>query len=132
MKSKIVVSTMLAAIFCIGCVNTNSVIVATGTLLGVKVAQNPATQLYQAELGFSRAEFGYIPLNGTNRSANVMMELKYNNLFTGGGLYQRLAVGDIAVGQPGASMLFAKDSSGNLSLTNLNAVMPLLLKQPQH
>jgi hypothetical protein len=61
-----------------------------------------------------------------------MMELKYNNLFTGGGLYQRLAVGDIAVGQPGASMLFAKDSSGNLSLTNLNAVMPLLLKQPQH
>jgi hypothetical protein len=130
MKLKIATLITLTTIFCAGCVSSNSVIVATGTLLGIKVAQNPATQLYQAELGFSRAEFGYIPLNGTNRSANVMMELKYSNLFTGGGLYQRLAVGDIAVGQPGASLLFAKDSSGNLSLTNLNNI-PLLLK-PQH
>jgi hypothetical protein len=43
------------------------------------------------------------------------MELRYGGIFDVGassGIYQRLAVGKIAVQQPGASLMFAKDASG--------------------
>lgn len=129
MKSKITAICLISAALCISCVPINDVVVTTGTVLGIKVSQNPATQLYQAELGFSRAEFGLIPRAGGTNSVivpDVMMEMRYDNLFTGGGLYQRLCVGTVAVQQPGASMMFAKDGKGNLSISNLNAVLPLL------
>jgi hypothetical protein len=38
------------------------------------------------------------------------------------GIYQRLAVGDIAVTQPGASLMFAKDGGGNLDSTAVAAL----------
>lgn len=117
---------VLLGVVLAGCASRPAIIVTTETVLGVEVAQNPASQLYQARLGFARAEFGYIPLTSTN-VPNVMMELKYSNLFSGGGIYQRLCVGDIAVAQPGATMLFFKDSSGNIPTNTLNTVIPLLL-----
>ncbi|WP_051303391.1 hypothetical protein [Psychromonas aquimarina] len=55
--------------------------------------------------------------NGAKDSANVLMELRYSGIFSTGnesGIYQRLAVGDIAVKQEGASVLFAKDAGGNV------------------
>lgn len=47
----------------------------------------------------------------------MIMELRYAGIFSGGdnsGLYQRLAVGSGAVKQPGASVMFARDNSGQL------------------
>lgn len=46
------------------------------------------------------------------------MELRYGGIFDLGstsGIYQRLAVGDIAVRQPGAALMFGRDASGEVS-----------------
>lgn len=56
--------------------------------------------------------------NGARDSANVLMELRYRGIFSWGenaGIYQRLAVGDIAVTQPGAAFMFSKDDKGSVS-----------------
>ncbi|MFN5028995.1 MAG: hypothetical protein ACK5D9_07635 [Burkholderiales bacterium] len=58
-------------------------------------------------------------------SANVIMELNYGGASGGtgtGGIYQRLAVGSIAVAQGGAAALFAKDNNGNLSAEAASAM----------
>lgn len=60
-----------------------------------------------------------LPQTGTGAkdSANVLMELRYSGIFdwgSGSGIYQRLAVGDQAVSQPGASLMFTKDSAGKV------------------
>lgn len=56
--------------------------------------------------------------SGAKDSANVLMELRYRGIFSWGensGIYQRLAVGDIAVTQPGAAFMFSKDDSGKIN-----------------
>jgi osmotically-inducible protein OsmY len=50
---------------------------------------------------------------GAKDSANVLMELNYTG-FSKSGVYQRLAVGDLAVVQDGATMLFAKNNEGEI------------------
>ncbi len=47
------------------------------------------------------------------------MELHYNNIFSlnSSAIYQRLAVGSIAVAQPGATFMFAKAANGTLDPT---------------
>ncbi|NOQ13845.1 MAG: hypothetical protein GQ583_05095 [Methyloprofundus sp.] len=55
--------------------------------------------------------------NGAADSANVLMELKYFGIFSTGsdsGIYQRLAVGNIAVANKGAEFLFSRDSAGKI------------------
>ncbi len=56
--------------------------------------------------------------SGARDSANVLMELRYMGIFNFGentGIYQRLAVGDIAVAQPSATFLFSKDDKGSVN-----------------
>ena len=106
-----------------------SVIASTATVIGVEVSQNPATQAPQAKLGYNRGEFAFVPTNrhagetaGTTRegardTANVIMELRYGGIFDLGpssGIYQRLAVGEIAVQQDGAALLFMKNADGQI------------------
>jgi hypothetical protein len=98
------------------------------------ISENPATQLYHVKFGYVRSELAYVPTNrggatnesayagGAKDAADVIMELRFQNLFKGGGLYQRLAVGSVAVVQPGASFMFAKDADGTLSATSASAV----------
>lgn len=106
-----------------GCVHLkDNVIAGTGTVLGFEVSQNPATQLYQAKLGYSRAEIAFVPTdrNSTNStkgaegSPDVIMEIRYHGVMSNGGLYQRMAVGKNAVTQPGAAYMFAKNADGTL------------------
>lgn len=55
--------------------------------------------------------------NGAADTAEVLMELRYGGIFSWGdsnGIYQRLAVGEIAVAQPGASVMFAKKTDGSV------------------
>lgn len=122
-----------------GCIHTkDSVIAGTGTVLGFEVSQNPATQLYQAKLGYSRAEITFVPTdrgssnnaNGAAGSADVIMEVSYHNVMSSGGLYQRLAVGKTAVSQPGASYMFAKDSSGTLDPSVASAIAKSVQEVP--
>jgi hypothetical protein len=116
-----------------GCANLHSVVVSTQTVLGVSVSENPTTQLYEARLGYARNEFAFVPgnINAPGAVPDVLMEMRASDIFTGGGFYQRLAVGSNAVVQPGASMMFAKDANGTLNpvaaismLTNSAAKKP--------
>ena len=114
-----------------------SVIASTATVIGVEVSQNPATQAPQAKLGYNRGELAFVPTNrhagdnagttkeGARDTANVIMELRYGGIFDLGpssGIYQRLAVGDIAVKQDGAALLFSKDADGQVDPAVANAL----------
>jgi hypothetical protein len=83
--------------------------------------------MYQAKLGYNRGEVAIVPTNrsaneepgsqggGAKDSTDVLMELKYNGIFSqNGGIYQRLAVGKTAVKQPGAAFMFAKNNAGEI------------------
>lgn len=106
-----------------GCTTRQTVIAATGTVIGVEITQNPATQLYGAKLGYNRGELAIIPSGKTEQggsasdTADVIMELRYGAMFsfTESSLYQRLAVGKVAVAQPGAALMFAKSPDGKLN-----------------
>lgn len=124
MKRNLILLTSALLTLC-GCGGMkHSVIVSTGTVVGVSVSQNPATQLYEAKLGYGRAEFAYVPGNTNNPASvpDVMMEMRVYNIFAGGGIYQRLAVGKNAVAQPGASIMFAKDATGVISSNALHSI----------
>jgi len=121
-----------------GCATrTHYVVAATGTVIGVEIDQNPATQTPQAKLGYNRGELAIVPTDrqvcsvpkdstevrcvpegGTAEAVpDVLMELKYAGIFDLGqasGIYQRLAVGNTAVRQPGASLMFARNATGDL------------------
>jgi hypothetical protein len=142
MKSLILIAFIAVAGLC-GCASRHYVIAATGTVLGVDVSQDPSTGLYHAKLGYARTETAIVPSNRSSGATNdpptgqgakdvapVILEVKMANLFSGGGIYQRLAVGAEAVGQPGASFMFAKDASGNLSSNAADAVARSLATVP--
>lgn len=121
---------LLGIITSIGCASgKHNVIAATGTSIGLEIAQNPSSQMYQAKLGYHRAELAIVPSNrssggtndpsfggGASDTTDVVMELHYANIFSlqQSGIYQRLAVGKNAVSQPGAALMFAKGKDGSL------------------
>ncbi len=122
-----------AAALTAGCAEQGySVIATSATSIGLEIGQAPATQAPKFVLGYSRAEHAFVPTNrpsnaktddgsdgvtGADDSADVLMELRY-----GGGagaqidtsIYQRLAVGETAVRQRGAALLFAKGPDGRI------------------
>src|SRR5262245_16999965 len=113
-----------------GCANQGySVIASTATTIGVGISQQPSNGAVDATLGYKRAEFAFVPTNrnsgeaagatggGAKDTGNVILELKYFGIFSTGsdsGVYQRLAVGETAVKQPGAAALFLKGADGKL------------------
>jgi hypothetical protein len=131
----------------VGCTNTqHQVLAATGTVIGIDISQDPATGAPHAKIGYDRAELAVVPTNrslctkeknsaepkctelqgaGAKDTTDVLMELRFKSAFTfsgDAGIYQRLAVGANAVGQPGAAFMFAKDASGELKPDTANAV----------
>lgn len=113
-----------------GCGGTRHyVIAATGTVIGVEIARNPASQFYEGKVGYNRGELALVPTNrtvvsgdetqptGAEQCSDVVMELRYGGFFDAGpssGIYQRLAVGKAAVSQPGAAFMFARSPNGDL------------------
>ena len=130
----IAITSFWTAVLLSGCSSLkNNVLVSTGTYLGVQIAENPATQLYEAKLGYGRAEFAIIPGN-TNDPASVpdvIMEIRMENIFKGGNVYQRLAVGRNAVHEPGASIMFAKGADGALDSNVVSAITQKINLIPQ-
>jgi hypothetical protein len=137
--------TCLAFAACASPNNNHYVIASTGTVIGVEVSQNPANQTPQAKLGYDRAELALVPTSRPPCVANndagtvtcgeikgvvkhvpdVLMELRYGGIFDLGassGIYQRLAVGQTAVAQPGAALLFAKNSDGTIEPATAESV----------
>jgi hypothetical protein len=123
-----------------GCIDQrHTVLASTGTNIGLDISQDPATQSPHAKLGYQRVELAIVPSNRTAKEEpnqgnsigegakdvpDVLMELRYGGFgFTGSsGIYQRLAVGKIAVSQPGASFMLAKDADGTLKPETADAV----------
>jgi hypothetical protein len=138
--------TLLAILSLQGCATRGySVLASTGTIIGLEVSQNPATQMPQARLGYNRAELTYVPTNrnfkddagdtggGARDTANVLMELRYGGTFDIGkssAIYQRLAVGDDAVKQPGAVAMFLRNAEGGVD-KNLEDLEKALINQIQ-
>ena len=123
----------------------HAVIAVTGTNIGLEISQNPSNQSPQAKLGYQRSEIAIVPTNrsagvdasGTSTTGNgaadvadVLMELKFSNIFSlnNSGIYQRLAVGTTAVSQRGAAYMFARDQKGNLDPETAAAISGTYLK----
>ena len=115
---------VLGMLLLTGCATHNKVLVATGTIFGLEVAQNPATGMYQAKVGYNRAEIALVPTNPTNGyTPDVLTELRMSGILSFDmGIYQRLAVGPNAVSQLGAAALFSKDSKGVISSNAMDAL----------
>jgi hypothetical protein len=122
---------LLAALLLSGCAinNPNRIVIVSGTVLGIELGENPATQLYHARLGYVRSEVALVP--STNGLApDVLLEANYGRLFTrDASLRQRLAVGRNAVGQPGAFLLFATSKDGTVD-SNAAAIAKSLTSIP--
>ena len=64
--------------------------------------------------------------SGADEVADVVMELRYKGMFgKDAGIYQRLAVGENAVGQPGAALMFARAGDGSISTNAAAAIIGL-------
>jgi hypothetical protein len=131
--------------FCGCTAKDHYVIASTGTIIGVDIAKDESQPAPHAKLGYNRAELAVVPTNrancewreatkdwscaatqcsgnadchGARDAADVLMELRYGGIFDTGkssGIYQRLAVGSIAVQQPGASFMFARNDEGEIT-----------------
>jgi hypothetical protein len=114
-----------ALVLLVGCAALkDKTVVTTATVLGVSLAQNQGTGMYEAKLGYCRAEF---VLTDTN-NADVLMEFKTSGLFSfssNGGIYQRLAIGKTAVGANASTALFLKNRSGNFDTNAVPTTMML-------
>lgn len=124
------ISAIVLSVASVGCSNQGySVIASTATTIGVGISQQPTNGAIDATLGYKRAELAFVPTNrsanpdagdsgnGAKDTGNVIMELKYFGIFSTGtesGIYQRLAVGDVAVQEAGAALLFAKGPDGKV------------------
>lgn len=146
MNTSVVIAAAVAIAVTSGCTaSRHKVIAATGTVIGLEVAQSPANQSPQAKLGYNRAELAIVPTNrddqpaaggngrGASDVADVLMELKYQGLFGGSnsGIYQRLAVGSTAVTQAGAALMFAKNTAGEVSPQNADALEKAMQAVPE-
>lgn len=117
-----------ALLFLTSCAAPNSIITTAQSVVGISISENPATQLYEARAGVVVSQVAFVPID-TNcpiTVPDVIQEFRVNNLFSGGLVYQRLAIGANAVGQPGAALMFAKDAKGSISTNSLAPVIEKL------
>lgn len=134
----VVLSVLLSALLS-GCANQGySVIASTSTTIGVGISQQPTNGTFDATFGYKRAEIAFVPTNrnsgeiagdtggGAKDTGNVIMELRYLGIFStdaDSGIYQRLAVGDIAVKENGTALLFAKGPDGKVNPETASAIL---------
>lgn len=126
------------ALLLAGCAaNKENVLAVTSTVIGVQIHQKDADKTPELKVGYARSELAFVPTDkpettnspaGSARdSAEVLMEINaQGNVGLGtayqGGIYQRLAVGPIAVSRPGAAFMMAKDKSGNINTNTTRAI----------
>lgn len=113
-----------------GCASQTCVVVANQTGIGLVAEYNQQIQSPTGKLGYINSVIGIVPTNrvaddnpesgiggGAKDSSNVLFETSFSNFFSfwrDNLIYQRVAVGDIAVTQPGAVAMLSKDSTGKL------------------
>lgn len=101
-------------------------VVTTSTVLGVSLAENQGTSMYEAKVGYCRVEFVLANTNNTD----VLMEFHTGGWFKGG-IDQKLAIGKTAVGGNASTALFLKNRSGNFDTNAVSTeIMLQKLSQP--
>lgn len=120
-----------ALLVLVGCAAIkDKTVVTTATVLGISLAQNQGTGMYEGKLGYCRSEFVLADTNNTE----ILMEFKTSKLFSftdNGGIYQRLAIGKTAVSAGASTAMFLKDRRGNFNTNALpTALMIQRLSQP--
>jgi hypothetical protein len=132
---------LMAGLFLVGCSTPQSCILVENTTgIGLVVKENPKTQMYEFWMSYINSVFGLVPTNrgwnkdvpaygdGAKDTGNVIFETNFSNWFcfwNSQGIYQRVAIGDDAVKQPGAVAMFARNSSGNISNETIQALTNL-------
>ncbi len=104
----------------------DAIVTVTGTVIGIEGSQSPASSSPSATIGYKRAEYAYVPIRIRNcapeetnctvttfETPNVLTELYFKSLLQTQ-LYQRLAIGETAVGQGGAAIIFARGPDGKV------------------
>ncbi|MEL6328290.1 MAG: hypothetical protein AAFR38_01400 [Planctomycetota bacterium] len=140
MKSAILkcAAAVIALVWLGGCAGgkilRENVLATTQSTIGVTIAQNAQTQVYELKAGFARNEFFLVPTNKTIQyaekggakqkesavfegsaaeTANVLAEIQVGGASKGSNnsveIYQRLAVGDIAVRSGAAIALYSQN-----------------------
>lgn len=127
-----------------GCNSPQScIILSNQTGFGIRASYNPQTQLPEGEIGYINSVFSIIPTNrafnsdevqiekvggGAKDTANVLFETNFSNWFnfwSDQAIYQRVAVGETAVSQPGVFAIFAKDYDGKIDVELIKALSGL-------
>jgi len=132
----------------------DNVLAITATVIGVQIHQKDQDKTPEVKIGYARTEFAFVPTDhetapnskdqekkgsasgSARNSAEVLMEINAQGsigLGTAyqGGVYQRLAVGQTAVTQPGAAFMMAKNADGKLEKDSADAVSKALQKIPE-
>ena len=136
--------------FTAGCTVEHSVIASSATSMGLEISQNPASNWPQVKMGYQRAEHAIVPTNrcakprcnkqptasqtqvasktqdrtGAAAHGEVIMEVGWGGFCKG--LFQRLAVGETAVKQRGAAVMFLRDRKGEVSPEAASALKNVL------
>lgn len=126
-----ILGVLCSCLLAMGCEQQGySVVAATGTNIGLDIGVDPASQTPSLKLGYQRGEFAFVPTNrpatttnqgdktsGAQDTAEVLMELRYGGSVgttTDTGIYQRLAVGPVAVKQSVEALLFTRKPDGSV------------------
>lgn len=116
-------ATSLLASGCSTTVVRENIISSVNTGVGLQIAENPKTQLYEVKVGYLRNQFYSIPTaKDVKRGGNVASatnhvgtpqvvsgfggSLDLNHQALGGGIAENFAVGETAVGSPAAVMMY--------------------------
>src|SRR2546422_4074592 len=100
-----------------------NIISSVNTGIGVSLAENPKTEMYEVKVGYIRSQFYSVPTGkmvegATNNAANLTPELvsgiKMNSdarhLFVGITVAENFAVGKVAVMSPAAVAMYVADA----------------------
>ena len=132
---------VFGGIFLSGCsqkLMRENVFANTESMIGLAIKQNPKTQLYEFQAGFARHELFFVPTDksvkydangveldiqrGAGTTAQVLAEIQVGGSGKGNSgsveIYQRLAVGEIAVNSQAAVALLAHDDATASAIAN--------------
>ncbi|HPM74232.1 MAG TPA: hypothetical protein PLA71_00755 [Saccharofermentans sp.] len=128
MKKYLIGLAMLLVVVFGGCRSQTCIVTSTISGLGIDASFDPHTQVPHGRIGYIRSEAAIVPTNrkadgdtggsvggGAKDAPNVLLEMNTGgifNLFTDSLIYQRLAIGETAVSQPGAVAMFLKNKDG--------------------
>lgn len=131
----------------IGCGSQTCIVAGSQTVIGIEAYYDQKTEMPYGRVAYARNEIAIVPTNrlpdcyyesdtarkemengGAKDTGNVLMEINFTNWFCfwkDQAVYQRLAVGDSAVSQPGAAIMFAKTQTGTLDKSAIDALKSL-------